>query len=84
MISKNVPEAGFEPIRKTDEHGVYEAVEREQRKTKGETRCATCQCPQIYTQEIWTDGSIYQNLSLQTQRGFSRVKRYSCAHPTKY
>ena len=57
MIRNWVPETG---IRKTDEQGVYEAVERGQRKTMGETRCATCQCPQVYTQEIGTEGLIYQ------------------------
>ena len=60
MIRKCVPETSIEPIRKTDEQVVYEEVEHGQRKAMGETRCVTCQSPQVYTQEIATDGLIYQ------------------------
>lgn len=47
-----------EAVRRTEEQGLYEAVERGQGKTTGEAACATCQRQQVYTQGIWMDSVI--------------------------
>ena len=53
MIRKRLRET----VRKTEEQGVYEAIERGQGKTLCETGCATCSHQEVYTQVIGLDSS---------------------------
>ena len=63
MIRKRVRET----VRKTDEQGVYETVERGQEKTLCETAGATCQCHQVYTQGIGMDDPISRAIPTQVE-----------------
>ena len=66
MIRKRVRET-IETVRKTGEQEVYEAVERGQGKTLGETACATCQSQQVCTQVIGMDGSVSKTTPSQVR-----------------
>lgn len=63
MIRKRMHEA----VRKTGEQQVYQAVECAQAKTLGETACATCRSPQVYTQVIGMDDPISRAIPTQVE-----------------
>lgn len=71
MIRKGVRET----VRKTDEQGVDEEVERGQGKTLGETAGATCQCHHVFSQGIGMNGSRSETIPSQVGVLSHREKR---------